>query len=266
MVCSKSAKRLLRRGGRPPDHLLDPQHLTISPRASGELVDAYDLLKTLDSDLWLKTAVHCSARFTYISPAGTMRQRRNTAGKRAVRGHVVDGGYFESSGVETALQLYGTIVRHRKDLAPLLHVLYLRNSPATVPDRKAIPRPEDEPQARPYPSLNEVLSPPHALLNARDARASLALAGMQVALGTRLIEIGLCDSFTPDGERKAPLPLPLGWELSDSARAAMSEQLDHGCPRADEPGLSNPDKVKAVIGLLPVRAPAAPAPKGAGMR
>jgi hypothetical protein len=258
----------------PPSLVLNATHVESGRRiiasnlhwTSAELVDAYDLLKTLDSDLRLKTAVHCGARFTYISPAGTMRQRRGTKGERAIRGHVVDGGYFESSGVETALQLHGTLVEHRQGLAPRLHVLFLRNSPATLPDLKAIPVPEDEPEARPYPSVNEVLSPPRALLNARDARASLAVAGMRAALGARLIEIGLCDRFTRDGRRRAPLPLPLGWELSESARAAMSEQLDHGCPGADEPGLSNPEKVRAVIGLLPVPAPAAPTAKGAGMK
>lgn len=38
-----------------------------------ELRDAYDLLQVAGSDLPLKTAVHASARFTYVSPAGTMR-------------------------------------------------------------------------------------------------------------------------------------------------------------------------------------------------
>ena len=41
------------------------------------------------------TAVHNSARFTYISPSG----------KFAENNHIIDGGYFENYGAESALEL-----------------------------------------------------------------------------------------------------------------------------------------------------------------
>jgi hypothetical protein len=64
--------------------------------------DSYDALQVLESDVRLSTAAHNSARFTYISPAGNLRSA--TEPKRN-KGYVIDGGYFENYGAETALEL-----------------------------------------------------------------------------------------------------------------------------------------------------------------
>ena len=102
--------------------------------------DAEDLFSILCSEIPLSTAVHNSARFSYVSPAGTMeepllnnepcRQRQaeipDDSDKKAsmkkikdmvmmeniVRqdwGHVVDGGYFENSGNTTAYDILSSI-------------------------------------------------------------------------------------------------------------------------------------------------------------
>jgi hypothetical protein len=102
--------------------------------------DAEDLFSILCAEIPLSTAVHNSARFSYVSPAGTMeeplldgepcRQRlaefeedpdknmpiskiRDLAVKddvpHQVWGHVVDGGYFENSGNTTAYDILSTI-------------------------------------------------------------------------------------------------------------------------------------------------------------
>jgi hypothetical protein len=63
-------------------------------------VDSYDALEVLGRDIRLSTAAHNSARFTYISPAGNL-----ISAKSANRGYVIDGGYFENYGAETALEL-----------------------------------------------------------------------------------------------------------------------------------------------------------------
>jgi hypothetical protein len=84
-------------------------------------VDALDGLHVLDSDVRASTAAHNSARFSYISPAGNLGRRQDSAGdskswtltdlnswKEAWNrwnGSVIDGGYFESYGALTALEL-----------------------------------------------------------------------------------------------------------------------------------------------------------------
>ena len=50
-------------------------------------------------------AVHLSARFTYVSPAGTLKKD----GK--VYGRAVDGGYFENSGTSAALEILQMVNR-----------------------------------------------------------------------------------------------------------------------------------------------------------
>ena len=72
----------------------------------GGVFDSYDALQLLNADIRLSTAAHNSARFTYISPAGNLssaKDARHT--KHFNRGYVIDGGYFENYGAETALEL-----------------------------------------------------------------------------------------------------------------------------------------------------------------
>jgi hypothetical protein len=218
--------------------------------STAELDDTYDLHQTLGSDLPLKTAAHNSARFTYISPAGSMVKDGR------LRGHVVDGGYFENSGTVTALELRRAIVRSFPQVEGRIHVLYLRNSPSVDPDRRRTPG--DEPTKRANRGLNDLLSPPVALLQTRNARASLAVTALRRTDGPEQFhELVLCKRL---GKEEAPVPLPLGWQLSESARRAMEAQLPQARPAAAPlpggcPGF-NQRSLETLQGLL--GGPAAP--------
>ncbi len=59
-------------------------------------IDSLDALHVLGKDVRASTAAHNSARFTYISPAGDLGEKR---------GSVIDGGYFENYGALTALEI-----------------------------------------------------------------------------------------------------------------------------------------------------------------
>jgi hypothetical protein len=63
-------------------------------------LDSYDALQVLGSDVRLSTAAHNSARFTYVSPAGNLFSTT-----KHNRGYIIDGGYFENYGAQTALEL-----------------------------------------------------------------------------------------------------------------------------------------------------------------
>lgn len=190
------------------------------------------------------------------------------------RGHVVDGGYFENSGTVAALELVNALRQLcGTACAGRIHMIYLRNSPVTDPravidpgnpdqtlDRSSTEAEEaDEnekdldPFSTSYPRLNELLSPPRALMNTRGARGSLAVktavvemarapnvvgpkeekgGGKQGGRATeskvrRFFEIGLCESVE-DPEQRGEMkraPLPLGWQLSGASRKAMDQQL-----------------------------------------
>ena len=72
-------------------------HVLIDERT---FVDAFDLQALLEADVRVSTAAHNSARFTYVSPSGTLV---SADGEKL--GHVIDGGYFENFGALTAAQL-----------------------------------------------------------------------------------------------------------------------------------------------------------------
>jgi hypothetical protein len=260
-----------------------------------ELDDVSDLLQVLRSDLPLKTAAHNSARFTYVSPAGTMKipeERVKEEEKKSgrIQGHLVDGGYFENSGIATVSELRREIRRAcGAACEKRIHVIYLRNAPSTDPDLKedpadpmsylALPRrparrgtatlasasgtapaePPQLPSAKPYPGVNELLSPPRTLLQTRNARGSLAVASLRKAVkleGANFFEIGLCERIG-GGERTAPLPLPLGWQLSTAARQAMERQIEQpGCAGSD-----NPEVLRQICERLNPGNPAACSPR-----
>ncbi|HEX2583503.1 MAG TPA: hypothetical protein VHL14_00100, partial [Steroidobacteraceae bacterium] len=59
--------------------------------------DAMDAVEIISKPMPLSTAAHLSARFTYVSPAGTVVDDK---GNTVI--HLVDGGYFENGGISTA--------------------------------------------------------------------------------------------------------------------------------------------------------------------
>jgi hypothetical protein len=215
-----------------------------------ELDDTYDLHQTLGSDLPLKTAAHNSARFTYISPAGSMVKNRKLGG------HVVDAGYFENSGTVTALELRRVIAKNFPRVEGRIHVLYLRNAPSIDPARRRTPGPE--PTKRANRGLNDLLSPLIALLQTRNARGSLAVTTMRNTVGPEQFhELVLCKRMK---KGEAPIPLPLGWQLSESARSAMESQLPRkekpvspvGCPGFNQRNLEKIDGLLSRLAPPPI--------------
>lgn len=200
----------------------------------GRFPDAYDAFDPL-LDLQrmrLATAIHNSARFSYVSPAGTVRGCRDGArmapcldGRaRFDWGRVIDGGYFENSGVESVRDL---LFAMRPVLAqweargfridPL--VLVISNSPgALAPSGK-----QDPQRARlDQTFLSELLAPPLGLFNTGQARATFAVTAqrrdMEAILPAdpdRFIWFGMqSDSYTP-----------LGWALSERSFDGMDSLM-----------------------------------------
>ena len=171
-----------------------------------EFQDTIDLHAIMVDDVRLSTAAHASARFTFVSPAGTVRDKD---GK--VWGHVVDGGYFENSGATTALEILramraGAKTDEGDDLWPRIRpiVLMITNAPnAGAPEPRRF--------------LKEALSPVVALLQTRNARGSYSKEALREAVGDDLfIRVHLDDV----GD------VPLGWALSKKAIGNMNDAIE----------------------------------------
>ena len=193
--------------------------------------DAFDPMLDL-RQMSLATAVHNSARFSYMSPAGTVagcgsRGRMVACSPQAQRfawGRLIDGGYFENSGVESVHDL---LFAMRPVLAawgaqgfriePV--VLVISNSPgAMAPSGK-----QDPATARlDMTFLSELLAPPLGLFNTRIARATFAVTAERRDMGVilpgereRFLWFGMqTDHYTP-----------LGWALADASFNGMDTLL-----------------------------------------
>jgi len=165
----------------------------------------------------LSAAVHLSARFTYISPAGALVKNDQ------IHGRAVDGGYFENSGATTALEILKVLGQLTEPgtswdkVKP--YVILISNEPVDL--RYADVQLDSAPgskQIKPFPGGNEVLSPLLTMLHTRTARGQYARVTTRWHVGeNNFLHFGLCR----DGDVK----IPLGWVLSGVVRAAMDQQL-----------------------------------------
>jgi hypothetical protein len=208
----------------------------ITEPAFSEALDSY---RTIGPEVPLSTAVHNSARFTYLSPAGTVRWRHD-AGTAWLR--LVDGGYFENSGAVTA----GEVVRNVRAAAGgsevLPVVIHISNDPE-------ITDPSDLAEQRKW--LNQAVAPVKALLNTRPARGFQAREDLSKRVPAHL-HFRLCrDPDEGHGEVRRQ-PLPLGWALSSLARAEMRRQLGVGPESSDDDPIvrRNRANLAAVLALL----------------
>ncbi|MFO1327874.1 MAG: hypothetical protein U1F56_10995 [Rubrivivax sp.] len=152
----------------------------------------------------LSGLVHHSARFPLVSPAGTVPVVQPASGVPP-RFRLVDGGYFDNSGVQTVLDLITSLrqLTHQPRLRVLL--LTVRNA------REPFDHQPEHPQgsARKFPESGSIVS---TLLAVRRSHAVSARGMAQ-----RLLTDDLIDLEVPAAAGEAPL----GWALSDRARSRL---------------------------------------------
>lgn len=204
-----------------------------------QLPDATDYHDLTGGDPTLASAVHNSARFPYVSPAGLLQP---LSGEPPV--HVIDGGYFDPSALDTMLDLYAALERRARDRHVHLIPLFVGNTPAgrcaafgcgraapvsaASDDRDRRERSAYEGHAQPVEILGELFAPVRGVLRARNAHGRLAGARFDDLEDSRRFTIcALPREESKDGGRAGATPQrdldpPLGWELSDR----IAEQLD----------------------------------------
>lgn len=212
--------------------------------------EAYDLLdKRLDtSRLTLAGAVHNSARFPYVSPGGLVYTRS----PKAEWDYLVDGGYFENSGVATINAILNRLRAEPGLLKPddRLVVIVIENDPVWEHEwlckgdkdnickhdaSKAAEKDADTssacPAAAKMPVLAEVTIPPLALYKSRNARAHAAEAEAIRILGgcgaRRVVELRYPKV---EGEKEPPM----SWFLSAGSRRIMEKKLGNESPDASQ--------------------------------
>ncbi len=196
-----------------------------------EVSAARNVFDLADHPMRLSTAAHVSARFTYVSPAGTLIRDGKVAG------HVVDGAYFENSGSATAgeilnasrgvLDSAGYRLARTKDTVDVVPILLVIRFQAQLPkDRIEL---TTGPVPRPQLVLKETTVPLTTLMNTRSARGDFSLDAIRIQM-TRVARLQHATA-PPARVIEATLyetqaPLPLGWSLSEVAQEEMAHQLE----------------------------------------
>jgi hypothetical protein len=172
----------------------------------------------VSEDVKLSDAAGMSARFPWILPAVTIKRDGKIM-------RLVDGGYFDNSGIETALDLIEVLVGVRQVHQQGPIDADGRPDPFDF-DIHLIPISgyvEDEPQA--WQGLDEELSPVRALLSSREARGALSATKAQTGhyiYGSGARTFYVRPAATLDGQ---DLPAALGFELSKNSIALIGAQV-----------------------------------------
>lgn len=213
------------------------------PFAHSPWTTAYDGAHWLDPRVPLSEVVLNSARFTYLSPAGTLQTATNAALSPASF-QLVDGGYFENSGATTLLELIQRLRAIAAAQGQPVHfiVLHISNDPSLHdfidthdPSRPlpfysvACPR---TPSSTEQHSYGEATAPLVALLDTRNARGEYARSQLLASLQVNTADPGNGDVLWHMRLCPGNYPLPLGWTISPPVFEEMHRQLELDYPMA----------------------------------
>lgn len=185
--------------------------------------DVVDFLRcepgaTVSRDVRLSTAALLSARFPYVTPSGRLEPCLEGAARTT---WVVDGGYFDTSGASTLVELWERLeplirnynrVRARPCIEPFL--LHIDNHYADPPGPEENPRP------------TEVQVPLRALGGVRGAHEANARQSSADAISRYPPPAGVSNRYVHIYPQAHPgTRAPLGWTLSSSSMADLQKQL-----------------------------------------
>jgi hypothetical protein len=211
--------------------VLAPFSLQTSVPALNSLLDRDPAL-----DIRLSTAAGLSARFPGLTAPGWYRIE--TEGYSSKR-RLVDGGYFENSGVATAFDLLTSLEKtlsaeRRQDVELILISVKLADSESLT--------------GEPPHGFHELLTPLRTLNNTRAARGKLAVAQAQLTLDGAVCRDS--ENAAPRSAETGPAcfyaqrmrvtmletdesrPLPLGWLLSENSKKEIADSIGSAseCP------------------------------------
>ena len=184
---------------------------------TAEFSDDIDVIARLHSDIPLKTAASLGARFPIITSGALLKANGETP-----LGHILDGGYKENSGIETAWQLILSLdtliakaeIRYGWKIP--VHLIFIQNSTNGRTFNENY-----NGATKVLPDLSTIIP---GFMNAWERRTTThknisrdLFSGPRMNDHYKFIEIRL------NNQDKS---LPLGWYLSDAARENIIKQVN----------------------------------------
>ncbi|MEM9212932.1 MAG: hypothetical protein AAGD25_01015 [Cyanobacteria bacterium P01_F01_bin.150] len=163
-----------------------------------------------DINFNLSTAAGLSARFPLITPVAWFKGK-DTDSDEIKKIRLADGGYFDNSGMLTALDIGQELERYCKENGiDNVKFIYL-----SIIEESSGQTPKSDSHSERADGLNELLSPVRTLWNTRsEIGKSIIQQAEYIVDPSNLRKIGL-DSTN----------LPLGWYLAEASQEQISEQL-----------------------------------------
>ena len=172
------------------------------------ICDLDDILHVngLNPDFKLSNAASSSAAFPYLSPGARVRYADSTYG------HLVDGGYFENSGVYTAIDIYNQItdLEEYKDKFEVYFIV-IRSFKDTY-------------YFKPNMALNNLTDPLNAIFNTRDTRSTHSYT----LLKNFIIDHGRDPhkAIYKFQLKASTSEIPVNWYMSDTVIAKIDEEFE----------------------------------------
>ncbi|MCG8330047.1 MAG: patatin-like phospholipase family protein [Chitinophagales bacterium] len=163
-----------------------------------------DLINTIGKDIPISTAALLSARFPLITPAGKICKGSS------YWGNVVDGGYYDNSGLETTFEVLQMIRGMNKDLFPDAGikpvVIFLRNS-------KNVVNP-------PIKKFHEIKNPINAFYNAWNARGFSIIPKLKQMQDFKEV------TYLTFQLNREKYDVPLGWSIAQKTRKQIDQCVE----------------------------------------
>lgn len=175
--------------------------------------DTEDALSILGADVPLKCAASMSARFPFVTPPALLQ------GADSSWGHVVDGGYFDNSGLQSAYQSYlmlQDLLLERGKTSTVysrmrIHMVYIKNSFEQTGHQVA--------------TYADESAPVNAFFNAWGRKGVSERKVLQKVLPADRFHFIELKRAKKDG-------IPLGWYLSYRAIDMLEKQLRGSLPKS----------------------------------
>jgi hypothetical protein len=221
---------------------------------------ARDVLALLNADVPISTAINNTARFPYLEPSGELLQRKRPQ-KEASRSlgdricdqvrvcdlgatEIIDGGYFENEGLQTALELAawleteGKKVLNGREVWPII-VQATADGTATLTLRDVVrwnSVAPDPGEARLVSPSLQLLAPIAGLYNVRGGHSAVLLRAAKDIYKTNFVHFMLPGDNGRD--------VPLNWVLSTRTASVIRQAT-----RASD-GLGNKEELERLRELL----------------
>ncbi len=209
----------------------------LSVEEDGHFATAHDFLNEIGGEISVAEAANVASRFPFMEAPGSIRRDSEVA---SFRGHVVDGGYFENFGAETAIDILVAEDHWRQkqeneggsdEHARLVIVI---SSDPTLSgnfdevkcgdEKSGLQRPECSVGGSPF--LSSLLGPQGAFFAAREARGHLAVERLRKQardMEAGFVHFKLCPSANENGVSFDP---PLSWALSTVSQHNIDQSFN----------------------------------------